>query len=113
MKKARYLGVPCFYIEEENKIIGRNPITGAMLRVMITIDNAISWIFWKVTGKNRKGVLTLEAEHWFPWEPVFFWLLAMLVYLYFGGRISLIVFMVAFFFCVFKILMYMLSAWTK
>lgn len=113
-KKAKYLGIPCFYDEDERRIIGRNPISSFLLWIAIFIDNGISWVYWKLTGKNRQGTITMETEgRWFPWEPVFAWLMALLAYSYFGGKLLLIMFMVIFFICVFEILMYILSGWTK
>lgn len=113
-KKAKYLGIPCFYDEDKKQISGRNPIAEGMLWIAIGIDNFFSWAHWKITGKNRVGALTIETEKpWFPWEPVLAWLLAMMAYLYYGGRVLLIIFMITFFICVFEILIYILSGWAK
>ena len=53
-KKAKYLGIPCFYDEDERKIIGRNPILSPILWIAIVVDNFISWVYWKFTTSIMK-----------------------------------------------------------
>ena len=105
--KAIYLGIPCLYDNEQHKLFADDKIGSILLNIAIRVDNLVSFVYFKVSGKRRQGTILTFSFYPLPWSLAAIWIFVLLLHLLFANVLTLLLSLLLYFILIYRIWKYL------